>query len=224
MKTSTTVLRSRIRHWLNSVDFRRKTHHFIHIPKNGGRSIRDALALRRVALELPLHSRYIDLEARPDVRYFCTVRNPWSRTASRYLYTKLNSQDWQDDDPRKIYIESVSFDDYVREQRVFAIPHQPDRPWPLSLWINQLDWITARDGRVAGDCLRLETIDEDISAYLGCRIEVPHASSTRTGTYDYGEMYTPATMRVVAETFAKDIEHFGFDFEGPATRNTYTLK
>jgi hypothetical protein len=45
----------------------------------------------------------------------------------------------------------------------------------------------------------------------------------QTGAYDYRTMYTPKTRQMVADAFAKDIEHFGFDFEGPATRNTYTL-
>jgi hypothetical protein len=217
------VIRTRLYHTLNSLDFRRKSHHFIHIPKNGGRSVRDALTLRRVALELPLHSRYRDLEIRAELRYFCTVRNPWSRTASRYLYMKVNSREWSNDDPRKKYIMIVSFDDYVREQRVFSIPQQPERPWPLSLWINQLEWITDHDGHVAGDCLRLETIDEDISAYFGRRIKVPHRQSVRTGTYDYRTLYTPKTIQIVADTFAKDVDYFGFDFDGSATRNTFTL-
>jgi hypothetical protein len=217
------VLRTRIYHLLNSFDVRRKTHHFIHIPKNGGRSVREALTLRRVALERPIHARYVDLAAKTDGRYFCTVRNPWSRTASRYLYSKINADEWPEDDPRKGYVMRVSFDEYIRDQRVFAIPHEPDRPWPLSLWINQLDWITGHDGDVVGDCLRLEALDDDISIYFGRRINVPHARSMQTGAYDYRTMYTPKTRQMVADAFAKDIEHFGFDFEGPATRNTYTL-
>ena len=217
------VRRERLYHALNSADFRRKTHHFIHIPKNGGRSVRVALAMRRVALELPPHSRYIELETRSDRKYFCVIRNPWRRTASRYLYTKVNSEEWPDDDPRKHYIMQASFDDYVREQAEFAVPRHPDRTWPLSLWINQLEWITDQHGNVAGDCLRLESIDEDISAYFGRQISVPYWKSMRTGIYDYRTLYTPETIQIVADTFAKDIEYFGFDFEGQATRNTFTL-
>ena len=152
------------------------------------------------------------------------MRNPWSGTASRYLYTKVNARVWPDNDPRKQYILRVSFEDYVREQKVFPIPHQPDRPWPLSLWINQIEWITDEAGNVAGDCLRLETLDDDISAYLEREIKIPHTPAMRTGTYDYRALYTPQLIRIVADTFAKDIEHFRFDLEGPAVRNTYTLK
>jgi hypothetical protein len=216
-------LKVRIRHTLNALDPRLKTRHFIHIPKNGGTAVRLALTLRRVALERPIHARYVDLEPKIDRRYFCLVRNPWSRTASRYLYTKRNAQEWPDTDPRKQYIMRVSFEEYIADRRVFPTPSRPDEPWPLSLWIDQLDWIIDGGGKVAGDCLRLESLDEDLSAYFGRRINVSHVSLLRTASYDYRSMYTSRTIQAVADTFARDIEHFGFDFERAAVRNTYTL-
>ena len=215
--------RMRISHTLNALDPRPKTRHFIHIPKNGGRAVRLGLSLRRVALERPIHSRYVDLEPRIGRRYFCVVRNPWSRTASRYLYAKRNARDWPDADPRKQYIMGVSFEEYIADRRVFPIPEQPDRPWPLSLWLDQLEWITDGDGKVSGDCLRFEALGDDLSAYFGRRMSVPHASLLATEPYDYRSMYSSRGVQMVAETFATDIEHFGFDFDGSAVRNTYTL-
>ena len=224
--TEDTILRLRVRigHTLNALDPRPKTRHFIHIPKNAGRAVRLALILKGVALERPLHSRYVDLEPTPGRRYFCIVRNPWSRTASRYLHTKRNAHEWPDSDPRRQYILGATFEEYVADKRLFEIPAQPGKPWPLSLWIDQLDWITDAEGRAAGDCLRLEALGEDLSAYFGRRIRVPDARPLRTESYDYRAMYTARTIQKVADTFARDIEHFGFDFDGAAVRNTYTLR
>ncbi|MEQ1856289.1 MAG: hypothetical protein ABL963_07460 [Longimicrobiales bacterium] len=216
-------MRVRISHTLNALDPRPKTRHFIHIPKNGGMAVRLALALKGVALERPLHSRYVDLEPKTGRRYFCVVRNPWSRTASRYLYTKRNAAEWPDTDPRRQYIESVTFEQYIDDRRVFPIPGQVDRAWPLSLWIDQLDWITDRKGSVAGDCLRLEELDGDLSAYFGRHINVQRASLFRTGPYNYRSMYSARAIQAVADAFARDIDHFGFDFDRGATRNTYAL-
>jgi hypothetical protein len=218
-------MRSRVRvaHTLNALDPRPKTRHFIHIPKNGGTAVRLALPLKGIAFERPIHARYVDLPAMTGRRYFCVVRNPWSRTASRYLYTRRSAVNWPDTDERKRYIERVSFEEYVADRRIFASPKRPGEAWPLSLWIDQLDWITNGDGELAGDCLRLESLDEDLSAYLGRQISVPRAGLLKPDSYDYRSMYGHRTRRMVAEAYARDIAHFGFDFHGAATRNTYTL-
>ena len=37
--------------------------------------------------------------------------------------------------------------------------------------------------------------------------------------YDYRSMYTDELAGIVGTVFRDDIEHFGFSFDGPATRN-----
>jgi hypothetical protein len=213
----------RLGHAVNALDPRPKTCHFIHIPKNGGTAVRLALTLRRVALERPIHARYVELEPRTDRRYFCVVRNPWSRTASRYLYTRRIAQEWPDTDPRKQYIMRASFEDYVEDRRVFGVPGQPHRTWHMSLWIDQLSWITDAGDEVSGDCLRFEALEEDLRAYFGRHVRVPRASPLRAAPYDYRSMFSDRTVQEVADTYARDIEYFGFDFHGAAVRKTYTL-
>jgi hypothetical protein len=210
------------------VDGLRHKYHFIHIPKNGGESVRYALELDRdISLSRPFHYRYVDIVDRvgADLRYFCVVRNPWSRTASRYMFGKQNAGKWPIDDPRRQYMSEASFESYVKEKKVLPIPRHPGQPWmgPLSSWFNQLEWIRDKNGSVACDCLRLEHIEKDIGAYLRKRIRMPHQNVTKY-RYDYRLMYTPELVDIVAETFRDDIEHFGFSFEGAATRNIATLE
>jgi hypothetical protein len=177
-------------------------------------------------LETPLHSRYVDVVDRigNQLNYFCIVRNPWSRTASRYLFARQNCHKWPTDDPRRVYIERATFRDFVKDQKVFEIPQHPGQPWmgPMNSWFNQLDWISDHDGVVRGDCLRLERLDADLSAYFQKPITVPRANVTRT-SYDYRAMYTAPLVDALAQTFARDIDHFGFSFEGSATRNVVGL-
>lgn len=205
------------------IDRGEKTHHFIHIPKNGGQSVRRALELNRaVSLGRPFHQRYRDVAATlpDDMRYFCIVRNPWARTASRYMFGRQNAANWSEDDPRRIYILGASFDDFVRDQKVLPIPEHPGQPWmgPLSSWMNQLEWIMDEKGAIACDCLRLEHLESDISAYLNRSIHIRRRNKTRS-SYDYREMFTDESAAIIGDLFKDDIDYFGFEFEGAAARN-----
>lgn len=136
------------------------------------------------------------------------------------MFGKQNASLWSDDDPRKKFIVDATFDAFVREQRILPIPEHPEMPWmgPLSSWFNQLEWITNQDGIVACDCLRLENLTEDISDYLGRKIEIPRRNVTNN-KYSYREMYNDELIQIVADTFKDDIDYFGFDFDSTATKN-----
>jgi hypothetical protein len=206
-------------------DKRRAKYHFIHIPKNAGESVRHALFLQRdVSLSTPFHYRYVDVVDRAgrDLSYFAIIRNPWSRTASRYQFARQNALQWASDDPRRQYICRASFADYVRDRKIFEIPEHPGQPWmgPMNSWFNQLEWIRDHDGRIACDCLRMESLNEDLNHYLGRILKLQRRNVTHTG-YDYRTLYTDDLAEVVRDVFREDIAHFGFTFEGPATRNVF---
>lgn len=205
----------------------KKKYHFIHIPKNGGNSVRKILKTRGdVVLSEPFHHRYVDVapESGDELKYFCIVRNPWARTASRFMFGKQNALKWPENDPRRIYILNASFSDFVQDQKIFEIPRHPGKPWmgPLSSWFNQLEWIKDKSGEVKCDCLRLECIDHDLSVYFNSPIVAPNQNKTKVD-YDYRVLYTDELVEKVAEIFSEDIEYFGFTFKGAATRHIYGL-
>jgi len=220
MGVKTFVRRTVRRFW---VDDSHARFHFIHIPKNAGESVRDALYLQRdISLSTPYHYRYVDVAdtVGRHLKFFAIIRNPWSRTASRYSFGRQNSRNWPVDDPRRRYIERASFSDFVKDQKVLPIPAHPGRPWmgPLSSWFNQLEWIRNENGEVACDCLRMERLADDLPAYLERPITLNRKNETRQ-RYDYRSMYTDELADIVGQTFKDDIEHFGFTFDGAATRN-----
>ncbi len=197
--------------------------HFIHIPKNAGQSVRDALYLQPdVSLSEPFHYRYVDIADKVgrDLRFFAVVRNPWSRTASRFHFGKQNAERWPAGDPRREFISQAAFADFVKQQRILPIPEHPGQPWmgPLSSWFNQLEWLRDESNEVACECLRLEHLGEDLSFFLKRRINLRRTNATRA-VYDYRSMYTDELAEIVRNLFREDIEHFGFSFDGPATRN-----
>jgi hypothetical protein len=136
------------------------------------------------------------------------------------MFAKQSAAKWPINDPRRQYILNASFESFIRDQRVFPIPEHPGQPWmgPLSSWFNQLEWIKDETGAVMCDCLRLEHIDRDLSAYLGHRIEIQRHNAT-TKRYDYRSLYNEELINIIGEIFREDIEYFGFSFEGGATRN-----
>ena len=106
--------------------------HFIHIPKNGGSALRHVLqSYDDISLSSPYHYRYLDIvdHAGRDLQYFCVIRNPWSRTASRYMFARQSAKKWPNGDPRREYILSASFEEYVKDQKILPIPKHPDKPW-----------------------------------------------------------------------------------------------
>ena len=206
-------------------DERHARFHFIHIPKNAGQSVRDALYLQPdVSLSEPYHYRYVDIADKVgrNLQFFAIVRNPWSRTASRYQFARQNASRWSSNDPRRQFISQATFADFVKERKILPIPEHPDQPWmgPLNSWFNQLEWLRDESGNVACDCLRMEQLDQDVVAYLQRPITLSRKNATRT-KYDYRSMYTDELAEIVARIFREDIEHFGFDFGGPATRNFF---
>lgn len=220
-------LRTHLKRAVRNLWYRRSNarYHFIHIPKNAGEAVREALYRQRdVSMTTPFHYRYVDVADRigKEVRCFAVVRNPWSRTASRYEFARQNAPHWAETDPRRQFISSASFADFVRLQRILPIPEHPGQPWmgPLSSWFNQLEWIRDQRGEVVCDCLRMEHLDQDLAGYLRRPIDLPRRNVTRS-RYDYRAMYTDDLAEVIASLFREDIEHFGFTFEGPATRNVW---
>ena len=57
-----------------------------------------------------------------------------------------------------------------------------------------------------------------MSAFFGEKIVLPRKNVT-TSSADYRSMYTDELIDIVAKTFKRDIEYFGFSFESDATQN-----
>lgn len=92
----------------------------------------------------------------------------------------------------------------------------------MNSWFNHLEWIRNEENEVVCDCLRLEYLSDDISAYFRDSVVIPRKNVTKE-RYDYRKMYTDELIEIVARTFVEDIEYFGFSFESAALKNIATL-
>lgn len=207
---------------------------FIHIPKNGGMSVRRGMSGRIVLAErrnLPPdyadrllqtmsaagehhgfeHARWRDV--RQDVRKkhqaFAIVRNPWSRCVSRYTFAKVAGDRSGD----------KTFREFLDERHEYG---GREFYWHRAIrgWYPQKDYVTD-DGVLRCDVLRLES--DDVQRYLGLNKPMQRRGVSNTKGHDYRTFYGNEEYDIVADWYKDDIEYFGFDFDTPATRHLWTL-
>ncbi len=215
---------------------------FIHIPKNAGVAIRKSpeLAGRLVSADPYFHksraysravretmeaagehhglqhARWRDLkpEVTSRLQAVAVVRNPWSRTYSRWRFAQLAAAQG------KVGPEysADTFEGFIEERHKLA-----DREyyWHRAVrgWYPQTDYVTDTEGNLRSDILRFESLDAEARDYFGLTSEVRKRNRTSNEKSDYRSAYTPATIQIIADWYASDIEMFGFDFDGTATKN-----
>jgi hypothetical protein len=221
---------------------------FIHIPKNGGMTIRRNPKLRsKVILCTPNthisaeytqnvtktmakygehhgyeHARWRDLDVnlRKNHKAFAIVRNPWSRVVSRYMFAKKVIEIEEDSNRYQEYdyADISSFEAFLEERHKWG---QTEYFWHRAIrgWYPAFDHVSDEEGKVRCDILRFEHYNEDIKAYLGVLENPPPRNVTGLLTGSYQELYTPKTIQIVADWYKKDIDYWGFDFDTSATRN-----
>lgn len=216
-------------------------HLFIHIPKNGGLTIRDSRAMRRkVVFADPYfhiskaytqklaqtmatyghhhgnqHARLIDIHpsVREHLQAVAIIRNPWARAFSRFTF-RMRRVERQGNTPD---FSPARFEEFLEERHEFG---GREFYWHRAIrgWYPQADYVCDESGAVACDLLRLEDLDQELSWYFGVS---KLASKNRSSSIapKYTQVYTDRAIQIVGDWYEKDVDLFGFDFVGGATRN-----
>jgi hypothetical protein len=203
---------------------------FIHVDKAAGSSIQMALqpfAPRRLdsrlrrrmvwlgganrffnlhrALEFPEHVTALTVKKclPPDLFAglfkFAFVRNPWDRLVSRYSYLLRN-----EGHPRRHLVKAMSgFEEYL--------------DWEIRRGkMAQHNYVCGARGEWIVDFVGYyERLQEDfakVCVRLKVDAQLPQANSS--SHRDYKTYYTPETRERVAKHFQRDIELFGYEFDG----------
>ena len=194
---------------------------FIHIPKNGGSSVKaDERTNKFVIFNTGVgwHSRWKDTPKKISDAYkaFGIIRNPWSRTVSRYMFG----------------VESIyrgdhsaipkNFDEFLETRHVWK------NEWydPIRSWNTQYDYVCDDKGDIRCDILRLEHIDHDLPKYLNVDIKQVVKENVTGYTESYTDYYNKKSIQIVADWYQQDIDYWGFDFKYDwlnkgATKNTF---
>jgi len=214
---------------------------FIHIPKNGGMSIRRAKlpnvtfavrnthkpgysdqvqkAMKRIGAHHGFeHARWRDIDPKyRDYEFFAFVRNPWDRVVSRYMFAKKTRK-----------TPNLTFEQFLDEREKYK---NEDFYWhrPIKGWYSQFDYVTDENGVIKCNILRFEHYQEDAKAFLGLtdNLYIRNVSNGQksedksrvVNRLDYKSLYVPETINKVGDWYKKDIETWGYDFGSGPTRN-----
>lgn len=188
---------------------------FIHIPKCGGTSTSQALINRNFTGDFnkaSTHWRKYDINLHTNYFKFTSVRNPWDRFVSEYLWR--NKRDWNHHTNQDIRWD-MSFKEccnaLVQEKLKLIYP----RMERIHLW-SQHKMIEY----AVGSCDNInfigkfENLQEDfdiICDKIGIPQEqLPHKNKSKRKHYT--EYYDDETKELVAKKYAKDIEYFDYRF------------
>jgi len=165
---------------------------FIHIPKNGGMTIRKNKQIRQQVLLSGTdnlknaeyvqgltkkmhdtkdhagyeHGRWRDWrqDVRDTYQAVAIVRNPWDRVCSRYMFAKKVMQ-FEGTQPEG-YADTSSFESFLEERHKWG---GVDYMWHRAIrgWYPAYDHVSDEEGNNRCDILRFENYNEDIKLYFG---------------------------------------------------------
>ena len=177
---------------------------FVHIPKNGGMTIRKHPDIRpKVLLGTPdnlksaqyakavlakmdstkdhagyEHARWRDWkqDIKDKVRAFAIVRNPWDRVMSRYVFAK-KIMEYEENQP-KDYADVSSFEAFLEERHKWG---GQEYMWHRAVrgWYPAFDHVSDEEGHCRCDILRFEHYNDDVKSYFGLLTDPPPRNVTR---------------------------------------------
>ncbi len=195
---------------------------FIHVPKTAGNAIQGALSayaddnivrlaphqdgierfeVRSAVYATVKHSTLADyrreygedLSAR--LYKFCGVRNPWDRCISHFFSPHRGRISWD----RQAFLEFVAAEVRPLRHYITADPNNRD---PLSACVANMNCV-----------IRYESLQADFES--ACRsIGIPHVvvlpRRNASEKDDYAKYYDSASAAVIADSFAEEIDYFGY--------------
>lgn len=166
---------------------------FVHVIKTGGTSIANALNIKHTTRHLPASTirRRVGEDVWSEYFKFAFVRNPFEKIVSQYHYNR-----------GKFGFKDSTFKEYIKAwnegERISTFPQ-----FNLYYIDEKLDFIG-----------RFETLQQDFDTVCDnigiSRQQLPHFNKSKHNHYT--EYYDDETQDIVAEKYAKDIEHFGYEF------------
>ena len=148
---------------------------------------------------------------------FGFVRNPWARLVSWYAMIAEGSTDeggkfWQ-----YVRDHATTFEEFLTKCQQPIFETEGECLYEKSLIRNQLDYFTDPHGQIAVNFIgRFEALERDfarIQQQLGLPSgRLPKVNVSRLK--DYQSYYNKRTRTLVAKRFQRDIDFFGYTFDG----------
>jgi chondroitin 4-sulfotransferase 11 len=180
---------------------------FVHINKTGGSSVERALGAP--FLHMTAADAYEQLGPTEWQRRFTftVVRNPWDKVLSHYRYRLARGNPALVEHP-------LSFTEWVCRAYGDRDPRYQETPL---MFADQTSWLERADGELlVSHVARFEQLDDEF-AEICRRLDrpqhtLPHLKQTAIDAPPYQEQYDDEARDVVADRFARDLEHWGYRF------------
>lgn len=176
------------------------TKRFIHIPKTGGRAVIQYLLDNQVDFVHGIEKRpgvfvrkhgTAEFWVNEPLEKFAVVRNPYTRLVSYYRYVAERQA------------LTCSFTEFVVEH----IEPNPALARITSPWISQLFWLLDTGQNLIVDrVFQFETLEQDLQKYFNLSSPMPRINVTNHTNQNLMTWYTPETLEIVRNYFAKDFE------------------
>ena len=220
--------------------------HFVHIPKNGGMTIRHSPMLKQKIVVSTNnyhksseytngllrkmketgdhpgieHARWRDIT--PDltnrIESFAIIRNPWDRVVSRFFFAKKVIEVEKKESTS--YADISSFEAFLEERHKWG---NEEYMWHRAIrgWYPATDHVTDEHGVLKCDMLSFENYNQDVCDYFNLAEMSRARNVTALNKGSYRDIYNNDTIQIVADWYKSDIEMFGYDFDSGPTRNTW---
>lgn len=209
---------------------------FLHIPKNAGSSINNAIGLKGTN-HYPLRWRGIDPRIKADVNapLFAVIRNPYDRILSIFYFLKQSQRHPRVLRQRRVrgrsfhrMTEFADVNDFVSkfydETERFRHNHNDDERTRFMLWntqcfyYEQINFINEADGEPISEristILRFETLAKDWPAFASAHDfgELPHVNQSELrNKRKWQDELTAESVAKIGELYADDFERLGYD-------------
>ncbi len=183
---------------------------FIHIPKNAGTSIGEALFNCGTTGHWKANAYYWSNPQKYSTYFkFAFVRNPWDRLVSAYYYLQqggknLSDQKWAEKNLARHQTFSSFVDNWLSKDNIYTWGH----------FVPQHEFITVSNLDIQLDYIgRYENISEDFKK-VAERLNIKNTlTMTNTSKHpEYKKAYTVRTQRKVEQLYEKDIEILNYSF------------
>ncbi|NQW15585.1 MAG: sulfotransferase family 2 domain-containing protein [Rhodobacter sp.] len=202
---------------------------FVHTPKCGGSYIAHAIGEKRERRcftrkhpALKGHKTYMEYKTAmiplgidiDDFITFSVIRDPWSWHVSLYHYVKgLTGVDQRKNQKLHAIMNKLSFSEYL-----VWLENMEDEFHDSYNAKNVCDWVIDDKGEIAVDfILRQEKLDEDLRLFneeYGILLNIPKKPVNTSKHKAYQKYYSPAEVDYIAKRHKRDIDLFGYAFDG----------
>ena len=199
---------------------------FIHIPKNGGTSVSQALGYTRTSHRTILQYKKIMTPKDFAVYFkFCFTRNPWARFLSLYNYARMTESLYHSSTKPEAALYGKHLDyDLLRDATLNECAHYLQEGKLLhdkscNHWHPQVNWILDSQGKLLADFVgKVENMEQDFNYIcdklcLTSSLSMQNTSSTGPRDPDYYRcFFDQETKRIVADYYKDDIDQFNYCF------------